>query len=88
MILKSTDNLMKAAQGKELGDIDEMLTVEDISIPNLDDLPPKKRKKCIIVQTQAVALACGDCRVLSGKTRKFQGPPSFPYIPGGTSLFW
>jgi len=74
---------MKAAQGKELGDIDEMLTVEDISIPNLDDLPPKKRKKCIIVQTQAVALACGDCRVLSGKTRKFQGPPSFPYIPGG-----
>ena len=79
---------MKAAQGKELGDIDEMLTVEDISIPNLDDLPPKKRKKCIIVQTQAVALACGDCRVLSGKTRKFQGPPSFPYIPGGTSLFW
>jgi NADPH:quinone reductase-like Zn-dependent oxidoreductase len=30
-----------------------------------------------------VALACGDCRVLSGLTRELQGPPSFPYIPCG-----
>lgn len=44
----------------------------------------------MIIQTQAVALACGDCRVLSGKTRKFQGPPSFPYIPGGdcSGIVW
>jgi len=84
MILsESKTNTMKAVQGKELGDIDEMLTVEEIPMPNLDDLPEKKRKKSIIVQTKAVALACGDCRVLSGKTRKFQAPPSFPYIPGG-----
>jgi len=29
-------------------------------------------------------------RVLSGKTRKFQGPPSFPYIPGGdcSGIVW
>jgi len=82
---------MKAAQGKELGDIDAMITVEDdVPMPNLDDLPPKKRKNHIIVQTRAVALACGDCRVLSGKTRMFQGPPSFPYIPGGdcSGIVW
>jgi len=83
-------NVMRAAQGKELGDIDTMLTVEDIPIPNLDDLPEKTRKKSIIIQTHAVALACGDCRVLSGRTRKFQGPPSFPYIPGGdcSGIVW
>lgn len=83
-------NNMKAVQGKELGDIDAMLTVEEIQIPNLDDLPKKIRKKRIIIQTRAVALACGDCRVLSGITRKFQGPPSFPYIPGGdcSGIVW
>jgi len=87
---ESSKNLMKAVQGKELGDIDAMLTVEDIPMPNLDDIPVKKKKKCIIIQTRAVALACGDCRVLSGKTRKFQGPPSFPYIPGGdcSGIVW
>lgn len=82
---------MKAAQGIELGDIDAMLTVEDnVSMPDLNDLPPKQRKKKLIIQTKAVALACGDCRVLSGITRKFQGPPSFPYIPGGdcSGIVW
>jgi NADPH:quinone reductase-like Zn-dependent oxidoreductase len=82
---------MKAAQGKELGDIDEMLTVEDnVPMPNLDDLPPKTRKTRMIIQTKAVALACGDVRVLSGRTRELQGPPSFPYIPGGdcSGIVW
>lgn len=37
----------------------------------------------MIIKTHAVSLACGDCRVLSGLTRELQGPPSFPYIPGG-----
>lgn len=83
-------NNMKAVQGKELGDIDAMLTVEDIQMPNLDDLPAKIRKKRMIIQTRAVAISCGDCRVMSGKTRKFQGPPSFPYIPGGdcSGIVW
>jgi len=84
-------NTMKAAQGKELGDIDAMLTVEDnVAMPDLNDLTEKKRKNKMIIQTKAVALACGDCRVLSGKTRKFQGPPSFPYIPGGdcSGIVW
>jgi NADPH:quinone reductase-like Zn-dependent oxidoreductase len=76
--------IMKAVQGKELGDIDEMLTVEEnVPIPNLNDMPAKKKRTKMIIQTKAVALACGDCRVLSGLTRELQGPPSFPYIPGG-----
>ncbi|KAL3939816.1 MAG: hypothetical protein SGARI_001230 [Bacillariaceae sp.] len=37
----------------------------------------------MILKTLAVALAPGDCRVMSGKTSFVQGPPSFPYIPGG-----
>lgn len=82
---------MKAVQGKELGDIDEMLTVQDgVPIPDLQDIPARKRKTCMIIKTKAVALACGDCRVLSGRTREFQGPPSFPYIPGGdcSGIVW
>ncbi len=37
----------------------------------------------ILIKTHAVALAPGDVRVLSGKTKELQGPPSMPYIPGG-----
>lgn len=75
---------MKAAQGKDYGDIDEMISVEEgVPYPSLKDLPKKKRKNLLVIKTHAVALACGDCRVLSGLTKKFQGPPSFPYIPGG-----
>jgi len=84
-------NTMKAAQGIDLGDIDAMLTVEDnVPMPDLNDLSEKERKNKMIIQTKAVALACGDARVMSGKTRRFQGPPSFPYIPGGdcSGIVW
>merc|ERR1719329_1652301 len=37
----------------------------------------------MILKTLAVSLAPGDVRTVSGKTRELQGPPSFPYIPGG-----
>ena len=75
---------MKAAQGTDYGDVDKVMTVEDdVNYPSLKDLPKKKRKGFMIVKTHAVALACGDCRTLSGLTRELQGPPSFPYIPGG-----
>ena len=75
---------MTAVQGKDYGPIDEMLSVEaNVKVPRLADLPPKKQKSKIIIQTYAVALAPGDCRVLSGLTRELQGPPSFPYVPGG-----
>eukprot|EP00980_Cylindrotheca_fusiformis_P029687 scaffold23708_cov152-Cylindrotheca_fusiformis.AAC.4 len=75
---------MKAVQAKDYGDIDEMLSVQEgVKYPSLDDIPARKRKNFMIIKTHAVALACGDCRVLSGMTRELQGPPSFPYIPGG-----
>ena len=75
---------MRAAQGKDYGDIDEMISVQDgVKVPSLSDLPPKQRKHMMLVKVLSVALAPGDCRVLSGKTRELQGPPSFPYIPCG-----
>jgi NADPH:quinone reductase-like Zn-dependent oxidoreductase len=80
----SLPKTMTAAQGRDYGDIDEMLSVrDDASVPSLASLPPAQRKTKMLIQVLAVALAPGDCRVLSGKTRKFQGPPSFPYVVGG-----
>lgn len=75
---------MKAAQGKDYGDIDQMLMVEDsVPCPTLSSLPKNQQKNYMIIRTHAVAVACGDCRTLSGLTRELQGPPSFPYIPCG-----
>ena len=75
---------MRAAQGKDYGPIAEMISVEDgVNVPHLSDLPEKKRAKFMVLKIHAVSLAPGDCRVLSGLTRELQGPPSFPYIPGG-----
>lgn len=38
----------------------------------------------MVIQMLVVTLAPGvNCRVLSGKTRNLQGPPSLPYDPGG-----
>jgi len=75
---------MRAAQGKDYGDIDEMISVQDgIKVPRLSDLPKAKQKNYMLIRILAVSLAPGDCRVLSGLTKEFQGPPSFPYIPGG-----
>ena len=62
--------IMKAAQGKDYGDIEKILHVdENVEYPNLDDLSQMQRKTSLIIKTYAVALACGDCRVLSGMTR-------------------
>lgn len=86
-ILSSQDipKFMTAVQAKDYGPIDEMLSVveNNVAVPRLSDLPPKKQSSHILIRTHAVALAPGDCRVLSGITREFQGPPSMPYIPGG-----
>jgi NADPH:quinone reductase-like Zn-dependent oxidoreductase len=50
-----------------------------INVPKPVNIPKGK----ILIKTEAVALAPGDARVLSGKTRELQGPASMPYIPGG-----
>lgn len=79
-----TQSNMKAAQIQDYGPITEKISVEsNIAIPHLTSLPPKKRSDYLIIKTLAVSLAPGDVRTLSGKTRELQGPPSFPYIPGG-----
>jgi NADPH:quinone reductase-like Zn-dependent oxidoreductase len=76
--------IMKAVQGKDFGEIEAMLSVEkDVPVPRLADLAAKERATSMLIRTHAVALAPGDIRVLSGRTREMQGPPSFPYIPGG-----
>lgn len=58
MLTKPDTKTMKAAQGKDYGDIDEMISVEDgVNYPSLKDLPKKKRKNYMVVKTHAVALA-------------------------------
>lgn len=95
--VQETMMTMKATQCSAFGKIDQVMTVEDpVPVPQLTDeyvavepIHPviqsatrKDRKTHMIIKTLAVALAPGDLRVLSGKTRELQGPPSFPYIPG------
>ena len=78
--------IMRAAQCTDFSDnADSVLSVQDdIATPRLDvDKPPSGFKNAMLVKVFAVALAPGDVRAMSGKTREFQGPPSFPYIPGG-----
>lgn len=71
---------MRAATGASCGPIDDMITVTDgHPAPEFDP----KRKGFALLKVHSCALAPGDIRVISGKTRKFQGPPSFPYVCGG-----
>ena len=75
---------MKAGRAAHYGPIDEMLSVEEqVSVPRLTSLDPKRSKNQMLIRTHSVALAPGDVRVLSGKTRELQGPPAVPYIPAG-----
>jgi len=67
---------MKAIQAPSHGP-SSILTLGTVPKPTI--VPPNK----ILVAVESVALAPGDVRVLSGKCKKLNGPPSFPYIPGG-----
>jgi len=78
---------MRAAQVYGYGDGDddvELISVQDnIPVRQLHDLPPRVGVTQMLVRMEAVALAPGDCRVLSGHTKEIQGPPALPYIPAG-----
>eukprot|EP00579_Thalassiosira_antarctica_P026751 CAMPEP_0202020378 /NCGR_PEP_ID=MMETSP0905-20130828/44348_1 /ASSEMBLY_ACC=CAM_ASM_000554 /TAXON_ID=420261 /ORGANISM="Thalassiosira antarctica, Strain CCMP982" /LENGTH=373 /DNA_ID=CAMNT_0048581949 /DNA_START=93 /DNA_END=1214 /DNA_ORIENTATION=+ len=78
---------MRAALCTSYGEnVDEVLSVQDdiVASPRLEiDKPPAGFPDAMLVRVLAVALSPGDVRVMSGKTREFQGPPSFPYTPGG-----
>lgn len=68
---------MKAIYAIDYGSIGNLFLRNDIPQPVI---VPKNK---ILIKTEAVSLAPGDARILSGKTRELQGPKSMPYIPGG-----
>ncbi|CAK9017442.1 NADPH-dependent alkenal/one oxidoreductase [Durusdinium trenchii] len=70
---------MRACSIKAYGAVDDNVSVvEDWPKPTL-----RAGKGEMLIRVCAVALAPGDCRVLSGKTSLVQGPKRFPYIGGG-----
>lgn len=86
--MSALPDTMRAVQVKDYGsNFDDLISIrDDVATPLLGvDKPPSgfKDTDAMLIRVLAVALAPGDVRVMSGKTRKFQGPPSFPYTPGG-----
>mmetsp|Transcript_23394 Transcript_23394/g.29491 ORF Transcript_23394/g.29491 Transcript_23394/m.29491 type:complete len:361 (+) Transcript_23394:50-1132(+) len=69
--------MMKVIHALDYGSIQNLQLVDNVPTPK--DIPKGK----ILIKTHSVSLAPGDVRILSGKTREIQGPPSLPYIPGG-----
>lgn len=67
---------MKAIHAINYGSTENIFLKESLPKPLLV-------KNKVLIKTEAVALAPGDARILSGKTKEVQGPPSMPYIPGG-----
>lgn len=77
---------MRAALCADYGNVDEVLSVvEDAPRPKFEPAGKASRGHALI-RVKATALAPGDVRVLSGRTREIQGPPSLPYVAGGTDL--
>jgi len=71
---------MRAVKCSGFGDVEDVLeVVEDFPKPVLD---PNKGGY-VLLETRACALAPGDVRVVSGKTKEFQAPKRFPFVPGG-----
>jgi NADPH:quinone reductase-like Zn-dependent oxidoreductase len=68
---------MKAIISHNYGTFNELKLVTDFI------KPAKIPKGQMLIKTEAVAVSPGDVRVLSGACKEMQGPPSFPYIPGG-----
>ena len=53
---------------------DDILSIQDgIATPTLEDKPPSGFKNGVLIKVLSVALAPGDVRVMSGKTKEFQG---------------
>lgn len=73
---------MRAAQATGYGEnANQILTVQDeVATPRIGDKPPAGFKNAMLVRVLAVALAPGDVRVMSGKTREFQGERIFASV--------
>ena len=53
---------------------DDILSIEDgIITPTLNDKPPSGFRNGVLIKVLSVTLAPGDVRVMSGKTKEFQG---------------
>ena len=79
--------MMRAAQCSNYGgNVDSILHVITNAPRPLFEPTTKQSRGRALVRVQATALAPGDVRVMSGRTREIQGPPSTPYIPGGADL--
>lgn len=68
---------MKAIHVTEFGNIEHICLKDNLPKPSI--IPEGK----VLIKTEAVALAPGDARILSGMTKELQGPGITPYIPGG-----
>lgn len=77
---------MRAALCSNYGVVDQVLSVVPDAPRPVFEPAGKAARGHALVQVLATALAPGDVRVLSGRTREIQGPPSVPYIPGGADL--
>ena len=67
---------IRAAVATDYGDdFDNILSVQDdaVATPCIGDKPLAGFRNAVLVRVLAVALAPGDVRVMSGKTREFQG---------------
>ncbi|CAM9243633.1 unnamed protein product [Laminaria digitata] len=79
--------MMRAAQCSNYGrNVDDILTVVADAPRPIFEPAAKECRGHAFVRVQATALAPGDVRVMGGRTREIQGPPSIPYIPGGADL--
>ena len=66
---------MRAATCTDYGsEFDGILSVKDTVItPSIGDAPPAGFKDGMLIRVLAVSLAPGDVRVMSGKTKEYQG---------------
>ncbi|CAM9540861.1 unnamed protein product [Scytosiphon promiscuus] len=77
---------MRAAMCSNFGTVDEVLTVVPDAPRPAFEPAEKASRGFALIRVEATALAPGDVRVLSGRTREIQGPPAVPYIAGGSDL--
>ena len=72
--VKVIPDTMKAARVSDYSDdATKVLTIEEgVKVPSLEDTPPAGFKDSMLIKVLSVALAPGDVRVMSGKTRELR----------------
>ena len=80
--------MMKAVVASKFGSPDDVLSIQDMPRPSLDDSSSssnnkKDKKPFLILQVHACSLSPGDYRALLGDKTVVCNPSTWPYIPGG-----